>query len=59
VHAAASPLSDERDREQSLNTRAVAVAAAAVVLMSLLGVPPVVMAEEFLNGCAGDAQALR
>ena len=41
VDAAEKRLDEERDREHSLNTRAVAVAAAAVVLMSLLQRPVV------------------
>jgi len=37
--AAQSLLSDERDREQSLNTRAIAVGVAAAVLMGLVARP--------------------
>lgn len=45
-------LDDERDREQSLNTRALAVAAAAAVLMGLLQ-RPIVSAFELDVSCAG------
>ncbi len=51
VDAAGSLLSDERDREQSLNTRGVAVAAAAVVLMSLLQRPIVSAIQLDISTC--------
>jgi hypothetical protein len=56
--AAERLLDDERDREQSLNTRAVAVAAAAAVVMGLLQRPIVKAFELDVSPCGHTALAV-